>query len=275
MKRFYVFVLLLLCSAIFSCNHHAEMEKAEYGVFLGVNPEEMNILYGYKTIVIDAAYYTKADIQSLCQKGIKVYSYLNIGTIETFREAYVEYQHCILGAYEDWPDEYWVDVSQASWQKHIAESAEELALKGIDGFFLDNTDVYYEYHRSEMFEGLLAIINEIGKYSKDILINGGDVFVTEAVLEAEKPLIPIAGVNQECVFSNIDFENDKLVEQDAETSQYYQSYLEQCAAAKLTVYLTEYIGKDTEILAKTIEACCEKKGYICFLASSKALEEPY
>lgn len=264
-------ILLGLCSVI-ACGCRVGQDRPEYGVLIGVNPEEMDILYEYTTVVIDAAYYTKSDIDSLHQNGVTVYSYLNIGTIETFRENYRDYQHCVLGAYGDWPGEYWVDVSQAAWQEHIAELAKELVQKGVDGFFLDNTDVYYEYCRPEIFDGLVTMIGGLEQYQKEILVNGGDVFVTKAVLNPENPLIQISGVNQECVFTDIDFEEDTLIEQDSETSQYYQAYLEQCSAKNLEVYITEYIKSNNKALMEKIENYCSQHSYHYFISSSKELD---
>lgn len=273
MKTIRAIIWVAICGILFSgCQGGQAGAGYGYGVFIGVNPDNMEILYEYTTVVIDAAYYTKADIQALHQKGVEVYSYLNIGTIETFREDYASYRHCVLGPYEDWPGEYWVDVSQQAWQSYIAAAARALAEKEVDGFFLDNTDVYYEYHTPEILGGLVAIINGLQQHQKAVVVNGGDVFVTEAVLKPESPLVHISGVNQECVFTNIDFEQDTLVEQEAETSQYYQSYLEQCSAANLTVYLTEYINGNNKALTKTIESYCQKHRFIYFIASSKALE---
>lgn len=263
-------LVLVLCSII-TAGCQFEQNSAGYGVFIGLDSDNIEILYGYETVVIDAAYYSESEIGILHQKGVKIYSYLNIGTVETFRESYADYQHCTLSAYEDWPGEYWMDVSRPEWQEHIAEEANALAKKGVDGFFLDNLDVYYEYPKPEIFEGLVAIIGELEKLQKDIVINGGDVFVTKAILEKEDPLIKISGVNQECVFTNIDFEEDTLVAQDAVTSQYYRNYLEECSKANLVVYITEYMDDDNEPLRKAIEQYCGEHHFAYFISSSKLL----
>lgn len=271
MKYIRASIALVLCSLIL-CGCQFEQSHAAYGVFIGVNPENMDALYGYDIVVIDAAYYTKADIDTLHQNGCTVYSYLNIGTIETFRESYADYQQYALKPYEDWPDEYWMDVSQVEWQEHIAGLAGSLAQKGVDGFFLDNTDVYYEYPHPEIFDGLVSIINALAQYQKDVIVNGGDFFVTKAFLEPETPLIQISGVNQECVFTNINFEENTLVEQDADTSQYYRTYLEECGEAKLAVYITEYLDNGNETLTNTIENYSSEHNFIFYISSSKALE---
>ena len=217
---------------------------SQYGVFIGANPTQADSFSAYNLIVIDAAYFTKTDIDNLHQKGILVYAYLNIGSIEDFRDFFSDYQHLSIGRYENWPGEFWIDVSDQEWQKHIYAQAGLLVEKGVDGFFIDNTDVYYQYHTTDIFHGLITILNELDQYGKDILINGGDLFVSEAVLNADYPLVQITGVNQECVFTNIDFENKQLILQNSEDTAYYQAYLEKCRAKGLMVYLLEYSDKD-------------------------------
>ena len=215
-------------------------ERPRYGVFIGLNPSEMDVLFEYDIVVIDAEYYTKEDIDALHSEGIIVYSYLNVGSVEEFRVFYTDYRHLIMGEYENWQDEYWVNVADEAWQQNISRQAESFVLKGVDGFFIDNADVYYNYHTPQIFEGLVTILNDLSTYGKDIIINGGDVFVAEAVLDAEAPLVSITGVNQECVFTSIDFENEQLVMQDVDTQQYYMEYIEDCGGAGLAVYLLEY-----------------------------------
>jgi endo-alpha-1,4-polygalactosaminidase (GH114 family) len=164
-------------------------------------------------------------------------------------------------------------VSRPEWQKHINEEAGLLAEKGVDGFFLDNTDVYYLYPSADIFRGLVEIVDEIGQYKKDILINGGDVFVAEAILDAPTPLIQITGVNQECVFTGIDFDNNTTTSQSPEVSEYYQAYLERCKEAGLSVYLTEY-GEDTESGSwEMLDEYCGKHQFTYFVSKSLSLQQ--
>lgn len=251
-----------------ACARKNSSAETNYGVFLGVNPEQIELLKGYDTVVIDAAYFTKEEIETIRQNGAnKIYSYLNIGSIETFRDGYDTVSDCILSEYENWPGEFWVDVSRPEWQTFIEQSAKALAGKGVDGYFLDNADVYYLYPTQEIFDGLVSIIAMLNTLNKDILINGGDVFVSEAVLNADSPQIQVTGVNQECVFTNIDFENNTLVLQDAETSKYYQDYLAACKAKGLEVYLLEY-AKDGAAVEETIQDYCNKEGFGYYRSSS-------
>lgn len=271
MKRILCTIIIIVLLGFFGCASNAAETRKLYGVLLGVNPEDSSILANYDTVVIDAQYFTKDEIAAVQAKGTAVYTYLNIGSIETFREGYDSLKQFTLSPYDNWPDEYWMDVSRPEWQAFIAEEAQSLIDKGVDGFFLDNADVYYLYPTEEIYNGMLAMISALGAYGKPILINGGDVFVTRAVLDAKTPLAAITGVNQECVFTNINFTLRTLIRQDDETSRYYQDYLARCKAAGLNVYLTEYAPKGSSI-ESTIHDYCEKNGFRYYLSHSINLD---
>lgn len=263
---------MTLAFACVACSAQ-QPEETDYAVLLGLNPADAVVLTSYQTVVIDAQYFTKQEIAAVQQDGTEVYTYLNIGSIETFREGYDSIKDCILSPYDNWPDEYWVDVSRQEWQTFIADEAKSLAEKGVDGFFLDNADVYYLYPSEAIYEGLSAILQTLAPYGKPVLINGGDVFVSRAVLDAALPNPVITGVNQECVFTNIDFASNRLIRQDEETTAYYEEYLARCKSAGLDVYLTEYAGAGDSI-ASTIERYCVDNGFSCFISASVNLDTP-
>ena len=143
-------------------NQAKEFEKNDYGVFLNADASSLERFKTYETIVIDAQYFTKRDIELLHQNGTVVYTYLNIGSIENFREYYTTYAELAIGEYEHWEEEEWVDVAKPDWQKFIGQLSQELYEKGVDGFFIDNCDVYYYAPRESIFEGLTAILQIFG-----------------------------------------------------------------------------------------------------------------
>ena len=51
--------------------------------------------------------------------------------------------------------------------------------KEVDGFFIDNCDVYYYAPRKDIFDGLTVILQYIMTLGKEVIINGGDTYVTE------------------------------------------------------------------------------------------------
>lgn len=94
-------VTVVLCLSA-SCNADGrKAQKYEYGVFLNADRTAVPKLKNYETVVIDAQYFSKKDIRKLHAGGTKVYSYLNIGSIENFRSYYKTYEHLAIGDYEN------------------------------------------------------------------------------------------------------------------------------------------------------------------------------
>lgn len=110
----------------------------------------------------------------------------------------------------------------------------------------------------------------LGQYGKPVLINGGDVFVARAVLDAEQPNPIITGVNQECVFPDIDFDHRALVQQ-TENTNYYREYLDRCKYAGLDVYLLEYAKPNTELKSE-IDDYCKQNGFLYYISPSIDLD---
>ena len=245
---------------VFICFTACGKEERNFGVFLGADEINVSVMSKYKLVVIDAEIIPKSQIAELQDKGTLVYSYLNVGTVETFRDYYNYFLDLglLMDIYEDWPDERFVDVSDERWQNYVVDTlAAGLAQKNVDGLFLDNFDVYYYYdEQPEFLNGLIIILQGLKEnYHLPIMINGGDVAVTE-ILETNPELID--SVNQECVFTGIDFEKVKFTIQDAETSEYYQDYLAACKSKGLDIYILEY-GK--KVPKRTIKDYCEQNGY--------------
>ena len=246
------------------------IEKNDYGVFLNADASSLERFKKYDLIVIDAQYFTKKDIESLHQNGTKVYTYLNIGSVENFREYYKTYEKFTIGKYEHWDEEKWVDVSVPTWQKFIEQLSKKLFEKGVDGFFIDNCDVYYYAPRKSIFEGLTAILQNIMTLKKAVIINGGDTYVTEYRERYGAVDHIMTGVNQESVWSGIDFDKGTFNEQTRETREYYSKYLEACKADGMEVYLLEYTTD--EKLIQKIKKYCKEKNFHFYISNSLELQ---
>lgn len=246
------------------------LEKNDYGVFLNADASSLERFKRYDLIVIDAQYFTKKDIESLHQNGTKVYTYLNIGSVENFREYYKTYEKFTIGKYEHWDEEKWVDVSVPAWQKFIEQLSKKLFEKGVDGFFIDNCDVYYYAPRKSIFEGLTAILQNIMTLKKAVIINGGDTYVTKYRERYGAVDHIMTGVNQESVWSGIDFDKGTFNEQTRETREYYSKYLEACKADGMEVYLLEYTTD--EKLIQKIKKYCKEKNFHFYISNSLELQ---
>ena len=260
-----------LCAFPFCGCGRADSENGrDYGVFLSLDSSDMDKIEGYQTVVIDAQYFSESDISHLKEQGSAVYSYLNVGSVEDFRDYFDTYSTLALGDYENWDGEKWVDVSAQAWQSFLAELEESLLEKDIDGFFVDNCDVYYEYPTEEIFDGLSAILLHLMEHGKPVIINGGDSFVTEYRERNGSIKQVMTGVNQESVWSRIDFETNRFSAQPKEEREYFRSYVETCAADGIEVYLLEYTTDPA--LKKRIGQYCSENGFHYYISDSIELD---
>lgn len=264
---FFCYYFLLLCN----CNIFA-VSKKDYKVLIGLTPKDIGKCQGYNELVIDADFFSQEEIDVLHRNGnAAIFSYLNIGSLENFRSDYENFKHLTLGEYKNWTEEQWVNTGDFDWQKRIIDKAGILLKKNIDGFFLDNADVYYHYRTDEIYEGLLHIITALSELGKPIIINGGDVFVKTAI-EKNGLKNMIYGINQECVFTEIDFVKKTFGVKNTEERAYFQNYLQICKAHGLKVYLLEYGANKN---CKTnIRNYCNLHGFVYDISSSIELNIP-
>ena len=266
-KYFFCVMFLIFISISSICKISGnEKKQKDYGVFLSLDSSDLKKISEYKTVIIDAQYFSKKDIEYLKRKGCTVYSYINIGSIEVFRDYYEKYSGLSLGDYENWNEEKWIDVSSYEWQKFLVSLSKKLSDKNIDGFFVDNCDVYYQYPTEKVFEGLTVILKNLMKHKKTVIINGGDTYVTKYHNRYGSLKDIMTGVNQECVFSKIDFEKKKFTVQEKCDRQYFQKYIEMCKDDELNVYIIEYT-KNRKLINK-IKSYCEKKSFHYYISSS-------
>ncbi len=276
-------VSLIICVILFPKTVHAghvvNIDSADgpmgYGVYIGASMDQLHRKLDDDTdiglAIIDAQYATAEDIASFKKGGRRVYSYLNVGSLEDFRDYYDQFSEYTLAEYENWPGEYWIDVSEEAWQDYICKTiAKEYADKGIDGFFIDNCDVYYQYQHSWIYKGLVKIMTNLrDTYRLPIIINGGDMFVAQLMDEGKQDLI--TGINQESVFTCIeDYEKPEFGEQTALDRDYFTKHLARAKKAGLIVYMIEYT-QDMRLVDK-IEDFCVENGYKCYVTDSLKLD---
>lgn len=267
------FLVCLLSASCLLYFRSVAIPSKEYGVFLGIGTEETKRVEPYRIIVIEPSEFPAETIREWQTSGKSVYGYLNIGAIEEYRPYYSRFKDLRLSRYEDWPDEHWIDVSDPKWRNFLVdELGKTYADKGLDGFFLDNTDVYSHYQTDATFQGLSEILKGLKKYEIPLIVNGGSDFVFRQLEEAEnaKAEILMDGINQETVFTSIDFKNKSYgAQQEAET-RYLMDYLEKAKMSGLSVYLLEY-GAEPE-LSQKIEAYCKENGFLWYNAEGLELK---
>ena len=272
-KKYISIISLALVTCIFNgcVDVDTEKYKNEYGVYLSDNYSELPEDVSCETIVIDAQYYSKKEIAELKETNGTVLSYLNVGSIEDFRDYFPEYEDLILGPYESWEEEYWINVADERWQDFVVKDlAKPILNKGVDGFFIDNTDVYYNYNNDGVYQGLTNILMQLKNSKAQIVINGGDAYVSKYLEENGNLDGILDGVNQESVFTSIDFDNKSFAENDEDTRDYYLEYLNSVMSDGKKAYVLEYTDDDK--LKDYVIKECHKKGFIVYVSDSIELD---
>ena len=265
-----IILIVLTCCTGLAGAEQAPTFKYPYGVFLSIC-ENIEQFADYEIVVIDAQYYPKEELDAFRSKGHKVFSYINIGSLEDFRDYYDEYKDLSLGAYEHWEEEVWVDVSQKRWQDFMLNDiAAGLLEKDIDGFFVDNCDVYYVHPKQEILEGLTVIMKGLKATGKKVIINSGDTFLDTYCEQGGKWDDVISGINQESVFSTILWDEGTFGTAEPEDHEYFVSYIDRYGSQGAEIYLLEYTID--EELVKEIKVFCEERGYTYYVADSIELD---
>lgn len=276
MKRS-LLVFIALCIAISSLVFGCGLENKnffsnKYGVFLGAEPEDVEKMESYEIIVVEGQAFSKHRVSELKVSGHKVLSYINVGSIEDYRPYFSDFEQHTLDVYENWEDEKWMDVTVPEWQDFVVNDlASELKEKGFDGLFVDNVDVYYHYHTDEVFDALTSVLKSFKDMGFYVSINGGDEYVTEYMNRYGSLDKLIDAVNQETVFTKINWdETDSFDVQDEDERRYFQKYLSDVHKHGVDVYLLEY-SKDDDIVS-SIKEYCDKNGYYYYVSSTLNLE---
>lgn len=266
MRKFNLILVTMIVVLILSA---CANNDGNYGVFLSYEGD-LEELSDYETVVIDAQYFDKEEIEDFKDQGHEVYSYINVGSLESFRDYYDEYSDLTLDVYEHWEEEKWIDVSSDRWQEFILDTlAPSLLDKGIDGFFVDNCDVYYLYHEDEIFEGLTVIMEGLIATGAKVIVNGGDAFVSAYTDDGGLASDIITGINQESVFTSIDWDEDEFRAASEDDNEYFTDYIETYADEGIDIYLLEYT--DDPLLSMKIRRYCDKHGFKYYISDSLEL----
>ena len=187
-----------------------------------------------------------------------------------FVRTIIKYKQYTFADYENWKGERWVDVSSDVWKDFILkELAPAILEKGVDGLFVDNVDVYYIQQTEAIYGGVKDILQGLVGLNTYVCINGGDYFVTE-YLKQHGSFRDIAdAVNQETVFSKIEWDEDRFSQSDEEDRAYFQEYVETVAKNGGDIYLLEYT-KDAALIEQ-IQAYCREHHFGYYISDTLEL----
>ena len=269
-KKFVCIIMAAVLIMLAACQkEQLEAGTTSYGVFIGIDHDNIGRLDNYDIVVVEPNEFSKKEVGELHEKGKTVYAYLNIGTVETFRSYFDDFENITLDLYGDWPDEYWIDVSNKAWQEYCLNLALKIKKKGFDGFFIDNLDVYHYYPNKGIYDGICNILRRLKTLDTEVIINGAKEFVTTTFsMGAQEDLFD--AVNQEEVFTKIDFDDETYHNQSRTETAVLKNYLKEVKKEGYDVYLLEY--SPSKATAEKIWRYCKKNGFKYYLAKSLMLE---
>lgn len=279
-------IVLLFLLIIPSALSEPDAVNDSIAVLPGLSHEEarkkdvLQKIGNYRILVIDAWDYSEEEIAALKKQGCKVYSYINVGSLEIWRPWYKNYRSLCLLPYEGWEDESWVNVTDSSWQEHCINLAGYYLERGIDGFFLDNIDVTEELEENAGFEkgdaedAVTAIISGIRSLKDNpfsVIINGGASYLDYEIGKGN----PFAcdGICMESVYTEVtDYESDGSKAVPAADVRKKTEMLNGYLKKGIDVWDIEYTKN--RLLAQDIRRKAARNGWSLYIASSYALDRP-
>ena len=98
----------------------------------------------------------------------------------------------------------------------------------------------------------------------DVIINGGDAFLDAYTAQNGDWRDVITGINQECVFTAIDWEADALTAASEEDHAYFTDYIERYGDQGAYIFLLEYAEDidEKQTLRYDIKYYAEEHGYL-------------
>ena len=282
MKKLLVLFIVpfLLCS----CNKSKEEERDEtpevhfndYRAFLGRSDNDVTHFSEYKYISFEFDEFTDTNISRISGKGTKTFAYLNVGSLENYRDYYDDYESITFKNYDEWPDERWIDVSNASWQDFVVNTlAKGFKDRNAYGVYLDNVDVY-TIAKEDCLDyvsfgvGLKNIIKGVSDLGLKVMINGGSEFLDDMNDAEDKIFDSIWGYHQEEVFSLIsDYKNNVFTTQSSEDKEYYQEIASLMKSKGKEVFFLEYTKDET--LKEEVKSYCDNKEYHYYISDNVEL----
>lgn len=249
----------------------------DYGAFLGRSENNTTGFDKYNFISLELDEYSDETIQSLNNKGKKIFAYLNVGSVENYRYYYNDFKDITIGEYENWEDESWVDVTNTNWQDFIINTlAKSFKNRGVFGVYMDNVDVYTVAKESGLnysnyAVGLKNIIKGVSDLGLKVMINGGSEFLDDMNDKNDSIFNFIWGYHQEEVFSLIeDYDKNIFGTQTKEDKEYYLEIAKLMKDKGKNIFLLEYTKN--EFLKETIRTQCEINNYHFYIADSINLD---
>ena len=249
----------------------------DYAAFLGRSDNDTTHFTKFDYVAFEFDEFTDSSIQRLNRKGVNTLAYLNVGSLENYRDYYDDFESYTFMTYEEWPDERWIDVSVPEWQNFVVNTlAKGFKDRQAFGVYLDNVDVYELAETAgkdsqEFLNGLKTIIKGVSELGLKVMINGGSMFLKYLDQTNDSLFYHIWGYHQEEVFTLItDYENDKFGLQTEYTKESYLAVAEMMKRREKEVFFLEYTVDD--FLKEDIANYCNEHKYHYYFSNNVDLK---
>ena len=227
------------------------------GMLAGGAAEVADRLGSFGLVVVDGELATADEVAALRARGVTVLAYLSVGTIEKWRSWYPDLKRFRLGAWADWKDEWFADVSRAKLRRQLADRiAPQILAKGFDGLLLDNVDMIETRNHGAQRPGMRKLVLALA----DLVHGQGRLLFTQNGhwgLETLGLIDAIDGWNREDVTWTYDFDRKRYVHQRPGATRAALAELRDMQERGLLTTATDYTPSgDSQALEEAVANAC-------------------
>jgi len=214
-------------------------------------------LDGFDLIVVDGAEASSPEVAALRAGGATVLAYLSVGTIERWRGWFQHVKRFRLGAWRDWEDEWFADVSKPALRRILVKRvAPDMLAKGFDGLFLDNVDMIEPRRFAGQREGMRKLVARLARLTAS---TEGGLFAQNGFWGMRRfGILPhLDGWNREDVTWTWDFDRRRYVRNPNRDIRRALSELEEVRGRGLLTMATNYTKRSTgRAVSESVDDAC-------------------
>jgi uncharacterized protein (TIGR01370 family) len=229
------------------------VETWAFAIGTGARAEVLQQPDAFDLVVVDGEEVTARQVQKLRRHGTIVLGYLSVGTIERWRWWHGAASPYKLELWDDW-GEWYADVSRQGFRDLIATRvAPRMLSKGLNGLFLDNTDMV-ETHGAQR-DGMKALVARLARRvhrgNKFLFTQNGDSSVGPTLRYYD-------GWNREDVTWTYDFDREQYVRVGSADHADALAAIRRISGRGLLVTTTDYVAAGSpDAVSEAVEASCD------------------
>lgn len=207
----------------------------------------------FDLVVVDGEEVTRSQVRKLKRHGTIVLGYLSVGTIERWRWWHNAASPYELGTVDGWAGERYADVSKKGYRDLIASRvAPGMLSKGLNGLFLDNTDMIETHHGQR--DGMKALVHRL---ARKVHRRNKFLFAQNGASVIGSTLKYYDGWNREDVTWTYDFDQEQYIRVGQNAHQEALAEIKRIRKRGLLVTTTDYVAApDTPAFSEAVDEAC-------------------